>query len=286
LSILTKILAVLLSVFSLLLVGMVVTFVGSSNNYKESYDSQVTINTVLQGTLTETTERFNELVKKSGELQKKLQDELKNAETQNNLLASDLRKAQREAAQYQANADSWKGLMAGFEQSVRNLQTSLSETQKLLDQARAQDIKNQKELNQTTADLYEKIVQLQSLEAERRRLLEQKTELEKQSVNTGAIREIIPPVTPLPNQAASPVTPTTVGTDIKGMIVEVEGNLATLSVGSADGVAKNMTFHVTRGAAFVCDIIITHVDINRCAGTLDMIVQPPQVNDIASTQQL
>jgi Fe-S cluster assembly protein SufB len=68
--------------------------------------------------------------------------------------------------------------MTGFEQSVRNLQASLSQTQEQLDVARSQGVKDQKELNQITADLYEKIVQLQSLDAERRRLLEQKKELE------------------------------------------------------------------------------------------------------------
>jgi hypothetical protein len=47
-----------------------------------------------------------------------------------------------------------------------------------------------------------------------------------------------------------------------------------------------MVFHVTRGDRFVCDVIITNVDINRSAGTLDLVVQQPQVNDIASTQQL
>jgi len=68
--------------------------------------------------------------------------------------------------------------MAGFEQSVRNLQDSLKQTQIQLDDARAQSIKDQKELNQIAAALTEKIVQLQDLEAERRRLLEQKTALE------------------------------------------------------------------------------------------------------------
>ena len=37
--------------------------------------------------------------------------------------------------------------MAGFEQSVRNLQASLDQTQQQLDTARSQGIKDQKELN-------------------------------------------------------------------------------------------------------------------------------------------
>ena len=286
-SILTKILAVLLSVFSLLLVGMVVTFVGNSNNYKALYEEQKTLNSVLQGTATEATQRYNELVKKSGELQKELQDEILNLKAEKDQMASDLRKAERLSMQYQNQANSMTSVLAGFDQSVKNLLASLNKTQELLDEARAKGIQNEKELTQYMTDLYEKIVLLDAAEAERRRLLEQKTELEKQITATGAPKRVITPVTPLPNQTASAaVTTLAAGTDIQGMIVEVEGNLVTLSVGSADGVAKGMVFHVTRGERFICDVIITNVDINRSAGTLDLVVQQPQINDIASTQQL
>jgi septal ring factor EnvC (AmiA/AmiB activator) len=277
---------VLLSVFSLLLVGMVVTFVGNSNNYKASYEEQITLNAVMQGTVTEATRQYNELVKKSGELQKNLQDEILNLKAEKDLLASELRKSERLSMQYQNQANSMTSVLAGLDQSVKNLLASLTKTQKELDEARAEGIKSQKELNQMTSDLYEKIVQLQSSEAEGRRLLEQKTELEKQAAMAGTPKEVIAPVTPIPNQMASPAVAAPAGTDIKGLIVEIEGDLVTLSVGSADGVAKNMVFHVTRGDRFVCDVIITNVDINRSAGTLDLVVQQPQVNDIASTQQL
>jgi hypothetical protein len=240
----------------------------------------------MQGTVTESTRQYNDLVKKSGELQKKLQDEILNLKAEKDLLASDLRKSERLSMQYQNQANSMTSVLAGFDQSVKNLLASLSKTQVILDETRAEGIKSQKELNQMTSDLYEKIVQLQSAEAERRRLIEQNTELENKAATVGAPREIIAPVTPLPNQMASRAVSAPSGTDIKGLIVEVQGNLVTLSVGSADGVAKNMVFHVTRGDRFVCDVIITNVDINRSAGTLDLVVQRPQVNDIASTQQL
>ena len=181
-------------------------------------------------------------------------------------------------------ASSWKGVMTGFEQSVRNLQASLSETQEQLDLARKQGIKDQKELNQITADLYEKIVQLQSLEAERRRLLEQKKELEEQVATASVPVREITPVTPL-TRDATPVTQTRpTGSDIKGLVVEVDQNLVTLSVGSADGVREKMVFHVTRGSQFLCDVVITNVDINRSAGIIDLKVQNPQVGDTASTE--
>lgn len=273
----------MLSIFSILLCGMVVTFVGNSANYKSWYEEQKSMNIVLQGELATKNEQYDTLTKKCSELELKLQQDIQNLEAEKNQLAADLRKAERLAQQYQAQADSWKGVLTGFEQSVRNLQASLSQTQQQLDQARAQGIKDQKELNQITADLYEKIVQLQSMEAERRRLLEQKKELENQISSVGiGIREVTP-VTPIPKTAAAPAS-LPAAADIKGLVSEVQENLITLSVGSADGVKEKMVFHITRGDRFLCDVVITDVDINQSAGVLDLVQQRPQVGDTASTQ--
>lgn len=262
---------------------MVVTFVGNSNNYKAWYEEQKNMNTVLQAELTTRNEQYDTLSKKCDVLIKQSQDTLKNLEADKNQLAADLNKAERLAQQYQAQADSWKGVMSGFEQSVRNLQSSLGQTQAQLDQARAQGIKDQKELNEIAASLYEKIVQLQSLEAERRRLLEQKQSLESQiSPSRTGVQEVIP-VTPLPRMAA-PAAAVPAGTDIKGLVTQVNENLITLSIGSADGVKEKMVFHITRGDRFLCDVVITDVDISQCAGVLDLVQQPPQVGDTASTQ--
>lgn len=276
----------MLSVFSLLLVGMVVTFVGNTNNYKALYEEQLTINSNQQAELTLASEQYNEAAKKFNEKQSELMQKIGNLETEKDNLATELRKSERLAIQYQNQANSMTSVLAGFDQSVRNLQASLKETQDQLNQARTEGIKSQKELNQMTSDLYEKIVQLQAAEAERRRLLEQKKELEDLAAATNAAAKEVIPVTPEVNQMATRAPSAPVSAEINGKIVEVEGNLATLSVGSADGVTKNTRFHVTRGADFVCDIIITHVDINRSAGVLDLIVQQPQVNDIASTKEL
>jgi hypothetical protein len=275
---------VLLSIFSILLCGMIVTFVGNTNNYKEQLDQQKQLNTVIQAELAAKEELFNTQAKKIAELQKQYEADLQANEGEKNKLASDLRTAQRLAQQYQGQADSWKGVLAGFEQSVRNLQTSLSQTQQQLDQARAQSIKDQKELNQVTANLYEKDVQLRSMEAERRRLLEQKTELENQLVAGGRtqVTASAVPVTSL-NRTASPAAASPAGTNVKGLVTNVDRNMVTLSVGSADGIKENMVLHITRGDRFLCDVVVTNVDINQSAGVLELVQQQPKAGDTAST---
>ena len=67
----------------------------------------------------------------------------------------------------------------------------------------------------------------------------------------------------LPNvYAATPIA----NSAIRGRVVEVDGNLVTLSVGSADGVTKDMIFVVYRGDQYVGDVKITLVDPNQSAG--------------------
>ena len=228
--------------------------------------------------------QYAEQVNKSTELKAKLLNEIRNLEIEKNNLVMDKQKIERLAQQYQSQAESWKGVMTGFEQSVRNLQDSLKLTQTQLDDTRAQGIKDQKKLNQITVDLYEKIVQLQDLEAERRNLLEQKTALESQlsSGRSSTKLEEIIPVTQV-NRVASQ-TPVITTSDIKGLVVATGESMVQLSVGSADGVKKDMVFHVTRGERFLCDVVVTDVDINKCAGVLELIQQRPHIGDTASTQ--
>jgi hypothetical protein len=66
--------------------------------------------------------------------------------------------------------------------------------------------------------------------------------------------------------------------------MEVDQSLVTLSVGTTDGVSKGMVFHVTRGDQFLCDILVTDVDVNKCAGVLEMVQQRPKVGDTVATK--
>jgi len=283
LSTLTKILAVLLSLFSIFLCGMMVTFVGSTKNFKGLYEEQRNLAQYAQAELAERDKQFNAQLQKFKEMESRLLDEIATLETEKNTLVADLRQVERLSAQYQSQADSWKGVMTGFEQSVRNLQASLQQTQQQLDSTRAQSIKDQKELNQITADLYARIVQLRAMEAERRRLLEQKTELEQQILALSGGVSRVEPVTPT-TETARPAASLTTASDIKGMVKDVDESLVHLSVGSADGVRENMVFHITRGSQFLCDVVITHVDIDQSAGVMQLVQQRPRVGDTAGTQ--
>lgn len=280
---LTKILVILLSLFAIFLCGAMVSFVVNTNNYKALYEQQKNLYSVAQADAANLNRLYDELQKKMKLQEEQLQERIAVLQAQNTKLIADLQNAERQSQEYQARADSWKGVLTGFEQSIRSLQESLRLTQTQLDEARAQGIKDARELNQITSDLYEKIVQLEALEADRRRLLEQKKELENQLSGTLPASASAVTVTPIPGPAR-PAVPAAVGADIRGLVTEVRSNMITLSVGSSDGVQKDMRFHITRGDQFLCDVVITHVDINQSAGVLELIQQTPRVGDTASTR--
>ncbi len=284
LSTLTKILVVLLSLFSIFLCGMMVSYVGNANNYKKLLDEEKLAHQAAQSDAIKKSDLYKEQVAKTKELEDRLRLEINSLQERNNQIAANLQKTERLSQEYQARADSWKGVMTGFEQSVSTMLDSLKLTQDQLEKARAQNIQDQKELNQLTADLYEKIVELQRLESERRRLLEQKTDLEKQVTQfvSGSNLMISNPVTQVADKARPTATP--ISSDIQGLIMEIDQSLVTLSVGSADGVQKGMVFHVTRGSEFLCDIVVTDVDVNKSAGVLEMIQQQPKIGDTVATK--
>jgi hypothetical protein len=69
---------------------------------------------------------------------------------------------------------------------------------------------------------------------------------------------------------------------IRGHVIEVSGDLVTLSVGSADGVRKDMVFIVFRDDQYVCDVKVSMIDPNQAAGRMVQSAQPPKVGDEAT----
>lgn len=286
LSPLTKILIVLLSLFSIFLCGAIVTYVGSANNYKAlADDRQATIN-AIENEVVLARRLLNESEAKMQALEKELRGTIANLTDQNQQLAVQYRNAQREILAYQQTSESWKGLVANFQNTIAQMEQSRELTRDQLDSIREEMIRERKELNEITAMLYERTIQMQSLEADRRRYLEQKTALEEQlekaaqgTVPVGQVEPVTQPV----GQAVMAMGGPADETGLKGMISDVGASLVTITLGSADGVREGMVFHITRGADFLADIVITDVDVNKAAGVLELVQERPRIGDLVST---
>ena len=58
------------------------------------------------------------------------------------------------------------------------------------------------------------------------------------------------------------------GAPIRGHVTEISGSLASISVGSADGVAEGMVFVIYRGMDYIGDLRVSKVEPNQSAGSL------------------
>ena len=59
--------------------------------------------------------------------------------------------------------------------------------------------------------------------------------------------------------------------------------LASINIGAADNVKKGMRFHVTRGRDFICDIVISDVDMDKASGSFELVKDQPRAGDIVKT---
>ena len=287
-STLTKVLIVLLSLFSIFLCGTVVTYVGNANSYKALYETAQGDMTVLAAEQASAQRYYKEQVDAVGARIKEFNERIQRLEDDKGELMADLRNAERASLQYQHRADSWQGILTGSEQTTGNLVVSLEAARQELDKIRKDDIEESKEFNELTDRLYETMVQLLVLQADKQRLLEEKSGLEEQlNLAAGGRAAVVKAggnvVTPVRGSARAAVSMPE-ATDLKGLVTEVNELLVSVSIGSADGVEQNMVFHVTRGDDFICNVVITHVDTNKAAGVLDLKVDQPKIGDTVSTK--
>ena len=129
---------------------------------------------------------------------------------------------------------------------------------------------------------------IETLETEKKRLLEAKTELQGKldKFLRPLGREVAPPTLVTPErQIAQPVAPITREIGLKGMVtaVDMKNSLSEISLGKADGVQEGMKFYVTRGDQFICEILIIGVDAQKAVGVLERVAQQPVVGDDVAT---
>jgi len=282
LSALTKILIVLLSLFSLFLCGTVVTYVSTAKNYKNAYLEKDTELAAVQKKNQSYQQQLEEKKRQMDELSNKLDTEMTKLKAEKAQLEQNLKDAERAKTDLDERAKTLAAAALKFQGTVEGMEGSLKETREELDKARAEGVKLAKNLNEITGSLEEKMAQLNALEAEKKRLLEEKTKLEQQLTGKTTKSVISGPVTVVPDSATKAIEPPTAAV-LQGKVAAVDGSLVTLSIGSADGVEKGMIFHVIRNDSFMCDIKITDVDTEASAGTTQLVQQQPKVGDIAST---
>jgi hypothetical protein len=282
---------VLLTLASIFLCGIVVTYVANAVDYKEKYDSQ---NSRYQSAIQRADNaesNFNRLKEETDQAKLDLNNRIAALEQRISSLNADLKKTQTERDLARRLKDGRDEEVAAFAKTVEVNNQLRSAAESELKQTEAELIQEQAEHEGTTAALLEKIAIIGVLEAKSKQLLEEKTDLQKQLDKMlkqyGKITGPADLVTAMKEPAR--VAPPVKDIDLQGMItdVDVQERLVEVSIGRADGVKEGMRFHATRGDQFVCDIVILDVLPEKATGWVDLLEKgmqnQPRVNDKIST---
>jgi SMC interacting uncharacterized protein involved in chromosome segregation len=289
LSNLTKILIVLLTISAIFLCGIVVTYVANADNYRQKYTKLSSDLDSTKKTAESLNNQLNEKVQQKDDLEKTLNNQIASMKTNADDIEAKLNTAEREKAELVERTNNLASITKTFadttEKQTQTLNSALDEVRQL----KGEQIKQAKELDETSTALMEKTAIIESLNAEKRRLAEGKADVEnrldkllraggKAAAAAGA------PVTPEKGEVSAAQSAGE-AIALKCLVSEVDAknSLATISIGNADSVKEGMKFHVTRGDEFICDILIIEVDTEKAVGVLELVQQLPKVGDNAST---
>jgi len=288
LSTLTKILIVLLTLSSIFLCGIVVTYVANADNYRQKYNDLRADKDSLSKKVEDLTKQINEKIEQKKQVENKLNSEITSLKAEKSELQTNLDNAEREKAALLQKVNNWTSITKDFYQTTDKQGQLLKNTLDELNKVQAEQISQRKELNETTAALVEKMAIIETLEAENKRIVEEKTELQNKLDQflqpIGKIAAAAVPVTPR-KDVARPATPGARDIALQGLVtaVDLKNSMATISIGTADGVKEGMKFHVTRSNEFLCDILIIDADAEEAVGALELVQQQPKVGDTVST---
>ncbi len=289
-STLTKVLIVLLTLSSIFLCGIVVTYVANADNYRQMYNKLKVQYDAAVKNKDQAVKNFNDIKDEMAGQKMELGDEIAALDRKKTELETDLSEAIRRADEKDLLASKWEDLTTEFTSTNERQRQWLENTLAKLKAIEVEQIKGDKELKETTAALIEKMTIIGTLEKQSKLLLEEKTylqnELDKLLRQSG--RAVAPPEPVTAIKEKAQVAPPTVDIGLKGLItkVDLENSLAEISIGAASGVKANMKFHVTRADKFICDIVILDVEPEKAVGTLELMEvtqEQPKAGDNVST---
>jgi len=284
LSTLTKVFVVLLVVFSIAFTAMTVSIVAQTANWRDVADryeeharvADTNLRNLIAANAAELAaarDAHRAQLEQIAELERQLQA----GRTEVSQLTADMAKAAADKSSADAMS---RGLLA----QLQSCESGRGEYKKQRDELEQQSIDLQRRNIDLNDRVNEQTARIAVLQEQRRQYEQQihilRTENEKMANETrrltsglsleepsgAAVTEVV---------ALSPMT----AAPIRGHVVEVSGDLVTLSVGSADGVRKDMVFVVFRNDQYVCDIKVSMVDPNQAAGRVVQAAQTPKVGD-------
>ncbi|NQV31997.1 MAG: hypothetical protein HQ515_04845 [Phycisphaeraceae bacterium] len=286
-STLTKVLIILQTVFSILLCGIVATYVANASDYNDQY--KISERAKNAAVLSKST-----MAEDWAAAKVKLADAQKKAEETEPAMLAQINQLKDDLTRTKAEIDTLNKRVTDSMAAIKSASATASQQTRLYETAHAQlkatesdKIQLTKEYDETQSVLLEKLAVVASQDKMIRGLEEEKSEiqgrLELYLRQYGKVPAPATAATLVPSkvQMARPVT----AIGLKGLIsdLNMENRMAEISLGSTDGVKEGMKFIVTRDNEFICNVVVLDVDAERAVGLLDLVKGTPVTGDRVST---
>ncbi len=269
-SFLTKVFVLLVSLLSIFLSGIVVSFVLNTNNWKMAYDKEVIRSRAAQVQAVVAEESLSKGLARRENIIAQLNDKIIQLETVNNSLVSDMETLLQEKAIATNQSFTAVTLSGTLRETIDNMYKAQQVIQKDLREAHENMLvaqKNVTELRRSNMELTAnndqlELVRKQQVETIARLENDLDAQLQSPKVKGEDWLEKNDSVTQLPIYES--------GVPIRGQVTAVEQDLASISIGSSSGVRKNMKFLVYRNEQYLGDLQITHVEPSESAGRINL----------------
>ena len=286
-STLTKVLIVLLTISSIFLCGIVVTYVANADNYRQQYTQRNSELLAAKESERDAIEKRNNIEKEMTQQKQDLDNEIASLTEQIQGLKGDITNAEIAKDDALRRVNNWASITKDFYETNDKQGQLLKNTLDELNKVQTELIQERKDLKETTTALIEKMAIIAQLDGKSKQLLEEKTELQDKldQFLQQYGKAVVAPVPVTPTRDRAQVARATRDIDLKGLVtaVDLKHSLVEVSIGDADGVREDMTFHVTRGDKFICNIVILDVEPEKAVGFLDLVKDQPMAGDNIST---
>lgn len=283
-SMLTKIFVVLLVVFSIFFTSMTISSVAQMTNWRETAAKYEEHARVADTNLRHAHAANAALLANARDEVRANLDKIAELEAELQAKSNEVSEVKARIAKSESEKSGAEAINRGLLAQLQIAEASRSEYRDQRDELERRNI----DLERRSIDLNDRVNELTTGTAvlvEQRRQYEQqinilRTENEKlahqaRTLSSGGSLEQpegmalrgVRAITPVPAAA------------IRGRVLEVSGNLVTISVGSADGVKKDMVFVIHREGEYIGDLKINMVDPNQSAGRLVRSTAAALAND-------
>ena len=278
----------MLTISSIFLCGILVTYVANADNYRKMHDDLKAERDAFEKKVESLTKQLNTKINDTQDLEDNLGSQITSLKIELDELKNQLQGSEREKAALLQRVDRFAADVETFTKTNADNRALLEDTIKTWKTVEADLIKEQSQHKETARLLLEKLAIIQTLETEKKQLLEEKFvlqgRLDKLLQPTGKI-PTVPVTVTSEKDIARPAPVTTRDIGLKGLVtaVDLKNKMVGISIGIADGVREGMKFHVTRGDNFICDILIIDTDAEEAVGAIELVQEQPKVGDTIST---